>query len=168
MKTWMLLTGLAFAAALGLTIAQNPPAQPQPQSRPTIAQVLAADPEFSTLLRALQAAGLEETLSEPGPLTLLAPTNAAFEKVPPTLMEQLMANRPVLAEVLRNHMAQSRLSAQEVAAEPTLPTLAGSQLPVVASSNTLKVGPATVTRPDLPAANGVIHVIDTVILPRSN
>jgi len=120
--------------------------------------------KFSTLLKAVEAAGLVEALSGEGPLTLFAPTDEAFAKLPAGTLDALLADKAKLTAVLTYHVASGKLTADKVAAMKTIPSLQGSPIPVDASTG-VKVDGASVVMADVLAANGVIHVIDTVILP---
>ncbi|MDX1935377.1 MAG: fasciclin domain-containing protein [Capsulimonadales bacterium] len=133
---------------------------------PTLA---AKDPQFSTLVRLLQAADLTETLKQPGPFTVLAPTNEAFEKLPQTQRDDLLKpeNRAMLRRVLLFHVTRGKMTAADVgrlAVGTRGPTLAGDEL-TVTSTEPLKINGAMVVRTDINADNGVIHVIDTVLMP---
>jgi uncharacterized surface protein with fasciclin (FAS1) repeats len=123
---------------------------------------------FGTLLAAAQAAGLAETLADGGPFTVLAPTDAAFAKLPKGTVEELLKpeNKEKLAGVLKLHVVQGRVYADQVAKLAEVETLAGSKLPVVATRDGVTIGGAQVAKADVEARNGVIHVIDTVILPK--
>ncbi|WP_180970072.1 fasciclin domain-containing protein [Deinococcus planocerae] len=133
----------------------------------TIAAVVSNDPNFSTLLSAVQAAGLTQTLAGPGPFTVFAPTNAAFAKVPADQLQALLNNPAQLRAVLLYHVVPGRVTSAQVAGLSSATTAQGGTLTVSASGGTVRINDATVTRADVPASNGVIHVIDTVLLPPS-
>ncbi len=136
----------------------------------TIVEVAAGNPDFSVLVEAVQAAGLAETLSGPGPFTVLAPTNAAFESALGALgltKEELLAS-PALADILTYHVLEGDVGSSDIAAEPTRPTVQGEPVEIAADGGTVTVnGAAKVVTADVPASNGVIHVIDAVLLPPS-
>ncbi|WP_161884198.1 fasciclin domain-containing protein [Deinococcus alpinitundrae] len=131
----------------------------------TIAAIVSNDPNFSTLLAAVQAAGLTQTLSGAGPFTVFAPTNAAFAKVPAAQLQALLANPAQLRAVLLYHVVPGRVTAAQVSSLTSAKTANGASLTVNASGGTVKINDATVTKADLRASNGIIHVIDTVLLP---
>nr|WP_216320284.1 fasciclin domain-containing protein [Deinococcus aestuarii] len=133
----------------------------------TIAAVVSNDPNFSTLLSAVQAAGLTQTLAGPGPFTVFAPTNAAFAKVPADQLQALLNNPAQLRAVLLYHVVPGRVTSAQVAGLSSATTAQGGTLTVSASGGTVRINDATVTQADVPASNGVIHVIDTVLLPPS-
>lgn len=133
----------------------------------TIAAAVANNPDFSTLLAAVQAAGLTQTLAGPGPYTVFAPTNAAFAKVPADQLQALLNNPAQLRAVLLYHVVPGRVTSAQVAGLTSATTAQGGTLTVSASGGTVQINDATVTQADLAASNGIIHVIDTVLLPPS-
>ncbi len=122
---------------------------------------------FQTLLAAAQAAGLAETLATGGPFTLLAPTDEAFAKLPKGTLESLLEpeNKAKLAGILKAHVIQGRVFSDQVAGLSKAATLGGVELPVQADGGAIRIGGARVQKADLQAKNGVVHVIDTVIVP---
>ena len=122
---------------------------------------------LTTLVAAVQAADLVETLSGPGPFTVFAPTNAAFGELPEGTVETLTqpANKGQLTSLLTYHVVPGRLSASDLSDGQTLTTVNGAQLRVTKQNGTVMVGGATVTQADVYASNGVAHVIDTVLMP---
>ena len=135
--------------------------------------------DHTTLVAAVKAAGLVETLQGKGPFTVFAPTNAAFTKLPSGTVDTLLKpeNKAQLTGVLTYHVVAGRMTAQDLAAKvkegggkATLKTVQGETLTVTPSGNTLTVtdrkgGKSTVTIADVMQSNGVIHVVDTVLLP---
>jgi len=122
--------------------------------------------DFNTLATALTAAGLVETLKGPGPFTVFAPTDAAFAKVPKETLDKLLADKAALTRVLTYHVLAGKVMAADV--KPgDVTTVEGSSITVAADGGKVKVDNATVTATDVRADNGVIHVIDNVILPKS-
>lgn len=119
---------------------------------------------FTTLVQAVQAAGLVETLKGAGPFTVFAPTDAAFAKIPPETLQGLLADKEALTKVLTYHVVPGKVMAADVAALETAATVEGSEIAIDTSSG-VKVDEATVVATDIEASNGVIHVIDTVIMP---
>jgi uncharacterized surface protein with fasciclin (FAS1) repeats len=122
---------------------------------------------FQTLLAAAQAAGLAETLATGGPFTLLAPNDEAFAKLPKGTLESLLepANKAKLAGILKAHVIQGRVFSDQVAGLSKAATLGGAELAIQAGEGALRIGGARVLKADLQARNGVVHVIDTVIVP---
>ena len=132
----------------------------------TVGEVLARDGNFSVFVRALDTAGLGGTLAGPGPYTVFAPTDEAFSRVPETAMEELFDDPEViLAETLLYHMAPGRYTAAGIAANDTVPTVQGSPIAVDSVGGEVTVNGAELLRTDIPAANGVIHAIDAVMIP---
>ena len=134
----------------------------------TILDTLAADPEFSTLVSAVQAAGLESTLAGEGPFTVFAPTNAAFDAVAPEELDALLADPVALQAVLLNHVVAGEYMAADVATLPSVTTMQMEDVTIAADdAGGVTVGDATVVQPDISAANGVVHAIDAIILPQA-
>ncbi len=119
---------------------------------------------FKTLLTAIEAAGLTDTLRGPGPFTVFAPTDEAFAKIPKADLAALLANKAKLAEVLKYHVVSGKVMASDVVKLKEAQTVAGKSVRID-TSNGVKVNDAKVIKTDIPASNGVIHVIDTVIMP---
>ena len=119
---------------------------------------------FKTLATALQAAGLVDTLKGPGPFTVFAPTDAAFAKIPKADLDALLADKAKLTAVLTYHVVAGNVMAKDVKAGP-VKTVQGSDINVTTSGGVM-VNNAKVTATDIVADNGVIHVIDTVLLPK--
>ncbi len=127
----------------------------------------AAAGDFGTLLAAAQAAGLAETLADGGPFTVFAPTDAAFAALPEGTVESLLRpeNKDELARILTYHVVSGRVYADQVVEAAHVATLEGGALDVDANEHGVRIGGASVVAADIQAANGVIHVIDTVLLP---
>ena len=123
--------------------------------------------EFHTLLKAVDAAGLTSTLEGPGPFTLFAPTDAAFARLPAGTVEDLLKpeNKEKLRSILTYHVVPGEITAEQVVKMKELKTVNGKMLPVQAMNGKVMVGGATVTGTDIRASNGIIHVIDTVLMP---
>lgn len=130
-----------------------------------IVEVASADEQFSTLVTAIQTAGLVDTLSGDGPFTVFAPTNAAFEKLPAGTLEDLLSKPEELKKVLTYHVVSGEVYAKDVVKLTEATTVNGKVAPVTVDGDTVKVGNATVTKTDIKTSNGVIHVIDTVLIP---
>jgi uncharacterized surface protein with fasciclin (FAS1) repeats len=123
-------------------------------------------PDLSTLVEAVSAAGLVETLEEPGPYTVFAPTNRAFEALGGTLDTLLEPkNKAELAEVLTYHVVPGKLTSSELRDGQMLKTVQGGTLEVQIADGEVTVNGAKVMTPDVEASNGVVHVIDEVLIP---
>jgi uncharacterized surface protein with fasciclin (FAS1) repeats len=120
---------------------------------------------FKTLASALQAAGLVETLKGKGPFTVFAPTDEAFAKIPKADLDALLKDKAKLTRVLTYHVVPGKVMAGDVAGLKEAKTVEGQSLKIDTSSG-VKVDGANVVKTDIEASNGVIHVIDSVILPR--
>jgi uncharacterized surface protein with fasciclin (FAS1) repeats len=123
---------------------------------------------FKTLAAALQAAGLVETLKGPGPFTVFAPTDEAFAKLPAGTVENLLKpeNKAQLQAVLTYHVVAGKVMAAQVTKMNSAKTVQGQSVRIQVTDGKVKVDNATVVTADVAASNGVIHVIDTVILPK--
>ena len=123
--------------------------------------------EFKTLAAALTAAGLVDTLKGAGPFTVFAPTDEAFAKLPAGTVENLLKpeNKQQLTDILTYHVVAGKVMAADVAGLDEAKSVNGKMIDVEAAGGSVKVNGATVTTADVAASNGVIHVIDTVILP---
>jgi len=129
-----------------------------------IVDTAAAAGSFKTLAAALQAAGLVDTLKGPGPFTVFAPTDEAFAKIPKDQLDALLKDKAKLTAVLTYHVVPGKVLAKDVKAGP-VKTVQGSSL-TVSTMGGVKVDAANVVKTDVMADNGVIHVIDSVILPK--
>jgi transforming growth factor-beta-induced protein len=173
----MLVTGIAGALVLSACAA---PATPAPTSTPVptapppteapapdIVDTAVAAGTFTTLAAALEAAGLVETLKGEGPFTVFAPTDEAFAKLDKALLDDLLKpeNKETLVAILTYHVVPGKVTAADVVNLPSAKTVQGEEVTIKVDGNTVMVNDAKVTQTDIPARNGVIHVIDTVILP---
>ena len=120
---------------------------------------------FQTLVTAIEAAGLVETLKSPGAFTVFAPTDEAFGKLPAGTIDLLLKDIPELKKIITYHVVSGGAIATDLIKLDSVTTLEGFKLKLDASEGNLKVGNAKVITPDLAADNGVIHAIDTVLLP---
>ena len=138
----------------------------QPASASDILSTAAAAGNFQTLISAVDAAGLRETLSGPGPFTVFAPTDEAFAALPEGAIANLLLpeNREQLTAVLTYHVASGRVTSADVAGMGSVPSLQGGQL-AVDTSQGVKINQANVIQADIEASNGVIHAIDAVLMP---
>jgi len=141
------------------------PATPPPAAAKTIVEVATEAGSFKTLLAAVTAAGLVETLSGPGPFTVFAPTDEAFAKIPKADLDALLADKAKLTAVLTYHVVPGKVMAKDVGALKTAKTVQGGEVAIDTTSG-VKIDAATVVKADIEASNGVIHVIDTVLMPK--
>lgn len=134
-----------------------------------IVDVAAGNPDFSTLVAAVKAAGLVDALKGDGPLTVFAPTNAAFAKLPAGTVETLLKpeNKAQLVDILTYHVVAGKVMAADVVKVSSATTLQGQDVAVKVSYGTVSINGSKVTATDIGASNGVIHVIDTVLMPES-
>jgi len=155
-----LVTGSGPAAAIQ-------PAPQKPASQKDIVSTAVAAGSFKTLAAALQAAGLVDILKGPGPFTVFAPTDAAFAKLPAGTVETLLKpeNKGRLTAILTYHVVSGRVLASQVAGMSSATTVNGKSLAIRSEGGTVTVGGAEVVGADILCSNGVIHVIDTVLLP---
>ena len=141
-----------------------------PAAAADIVETAVSNGSFKTLTAALQAAGLVETLKGKGPYTVFAPTDEAFKKLPAGTVETLLKpeNKAQLQKVLTYHVVSGNVMSGDLKGKTTsAKTVEGSAVRIDASGNTVKVDDAVVTQADVNASNGVIHVIDSVIMPKS-
>ena len=131
----------------------------------TIAQTAAASGQFSTLTTLLKKAGLVSTLGRPGPYTVFAPTNAAFAKVPKQTVDALLADKAKLRAVLLYHVVPGKVTAAKVVKLSSAKTANGERVRIRVRGSTVYVNGAKVTKADVMATNGVIHVVDRVLVP---
>jgi uncharacterized surface protein with fasciclin (FAS1) repeats len=130
---------------------------------PDIVDIAVGNENFTTLVTAVKAADLVETLKSPGPFTVFAPTDAAFAKLPPGTITTLVQNIPQLTRILCYHVVPGKLMKADLAKLGSVVSVEGSPIPIDCSDG-FEVKNATVVIEDIEADNGVIHVIDTVIL----
>ncbi len=159
-------TKAALAAAL-LSLAITLPAQAgaNKASLPDVVDTAVAAGNFKTLATALQAAGLVETLKGPGPFTVFAPTDEAFAKLPAGTLETLLKDKQRLTSILTYHVVAGQVMAADVVKMTAAKTVQGGNLSI-RSDKGVTVDGANVVKTDIQARNGVIHVIDAVILPK--
>lgn len=130
---------------------------------PDIVDIAVSAGGFETLVAAVQAAGLVEALKSPGPFTVFAPNDAAFAKLPPGTITTLVQNPPQLGRILKFHVAAGKYTQADLAQVSSLTSLEGSPIPIDCSEG-FEVKNATVVAADIEASNGIIHVLDNVIL----
>ena len=143
--------------------------EPMPEPAMTIVDV-AVGGGFNTLVAAVQAAGLVETLSGDGPFTVFAPTDEAFAKLPAGTVESLLepGNKDQLISILTYHVVSGRVTSDQVVGLSKAATVQGSDLDIMVDNGAVMINDATVTTVDVEASNGIIHVIDSVLLPPAN
>lgn len=155
---------IAMVAASGSLFAQEPKAKAA-----DIVDVAAGNKDFSTLVAAVKAAGLVDTLKGAGPFTVFAPTNAAFEKLPKGTVETLLKpeNKAKLVAILTYHVVGAKVMAADVVKLSEAKTVQGTNVQIsVKDGNVMLNGTTKVVKTDIATANGVIHVIDSVLMPK--
>jgi uncharacterized surface protein with fasciclin (FAS1) repeats len=152
-RSWLLgLLALSLAGCASMEPPKN------------VAQVIAADPDLSTLNKLINDAGLTQTLSGAGPFTIFAPNNAAFKNVPAKTLDELAKNKQLLTETLTFHVLPVNATAADVK-QGNVKTVNGANVALARSGSFVTVEDAMVTKADLKATNGTVHVIDRVLLP---
>jgi uncharacterized surface protein with fasciclin (FAS1) repeats len=154
---------LALAAVLVAAAASA--ATAQTRANANIVQTAVAAGQFKTLTKLLTRAGLVSTLQQPGPYTVFAPTDAAFKKVPKATLNALLHNRAKLKAVLLYHVVSGNVTAADVVKLSSAKTLNGKSVRIRIAGMNVFVNSAKVTKPDVAASNGVIHVINRVLIP---
>ncbi|HMM33442.1 MAG TPA: fasciclin domain-containing protein [Thermoanaerobaculia bacterium] len=155
----------ASAAALLLAVAVAAPVRADHHQGKDIVDTAVAAGSFSTLATALKAAGLVETLKGKGPFTVFAPTDDAFKKLPAGTLEKLLADKAQLTKVLTYHVVAGKVMAADVVKLSEAKTVEGSAVKIAVKDGKVKLNGANVVKTDVGASNGVIHVLDAVILP---
>ena len=170
---------LVFASIAAVTASLVPPASADsscssgsmknivyaPEGKKDIVDTAVAAGNFKTLVAAVQQAGLVETLKGEGPFTVFAPTDEAFAKIPKATLDALLKDKAKLTQVLTYHVVAGNVMAKDVVKLKSAKTVNGQSLSISATKNGVRVGSAKVVKTDIAASNGVIHVIDTVLLP---
>jgi uncharacterized surface protein with fasciclin (FAS1) repeats len=151
---------IAVAAAQSTATPSTVPAASQ-----NIVEIAASNPDFSTLVSAVTAAGLGSTLSGTGPFTVFAPTNEAFAKIPAAQLQAILADKAQLTKILTYHVIPAKVLARDLKKKQNVATVEGAKVKILKSKKGATIGGANITQTDIPASNGVIHVIDTVLLP---
>ena len=163
------LAGIAAAGALlTVSLGNSPGAAAAPAARQNIIGTAASAGQFKTLLSLVKQAGLVGALSGSGPLTVFAPTDAAFKRIPEATLQQLARNPKALRRVLLYHVVKGDVTAARVVKLTSTKTLAGPKISIqVRGGSVFLNGSTKVVKTDLPASNGTIHVINKVLLPPS-
>ena len=164
-KLQLLVAALVCAALVGSFVV--PRALAAESAKKDIVDTAVAAGNFKTLAAALKAAGLVDTLKGAGPFTVFAPTDEAFAKLPAGTVEDLLKpeNKGKLAAILTYHVVPAKAMAKDVTGMKTAKTVNGKDLNLKVDGDKVMINTATVTKADIEASNGVIHVIDTVLLP---
>ena len=157
---------IALAAVAALSLSALAPVVSAKPAQRNIVQTAVAAGQFKTLTKLLKEAGLARALQAKGPYTVFAPTDAAFAKVPKARLAALAKDKAKLRAVLLYHVAKGKLTAAKVVKLHSVKTLNGQSLKVRVSHGTVTVGGARVITADIGASNGVIHVINKVLIPR--
>ena len=161
----------AVVAALGLFVAacggdaEETTTTTAPAALMDIVDTAVAAGSFTTLVTAVQAAGLVDTLKGEGPFTVFAPTDAAFAALPEGTLESLLADIPALTDILLYHVVPGKVMAADVMSLTSATTAQGSDLAILVEDGKVMINGATVITTDIEASNGVIHVIDAVLVP---
>ncbi|MBV9885721.1 MAG: fasciclin domain-containing protein [Acidobacteria bacterium] len=156
-----------FAAALLFTLTTATYANPKPKSQDIVDTAVAAG-SFKTLVAALKAAGLVDTLKGKGPFTVFAPADEAFAKLPAGTVDELLKpeNKQKLTAILTYHVVAGKVTAAQAMKLTSAKTVNGESLNISTEGGTVKINDAAVTKADIMCSNGVIHVIDTVLMPK--
>jgi uncharacterized surface protein with fasciclin (FAS1) repeats len=159
------LISLAIAALPAIAGAQN---MSMPMPTQNIVETAESAGQFTTLVTALKAAGLVKTLEGTGPFTVFAPTDAAFAKLPAGTVDDLLKpkNKKKLTAILTYHVVAGDVTAADVMKMTSAKTLNGESVTISVNGSVVKINDATVVKADVAASNGVIHVIDTVLMPK--
>ena len=161
-----MVTRFAIATAITLILFTTGVAIAGPTSSDdNIVEIAVAAGNFQTLVAAVQAAGLAETLSGPGPFTVFAPTDEAFAKLPEGTIEALLADTEKLGSILTYHVVPGKVMARDVVNLTKAATANGQDVQIKVRDGKVLINDAMVIVTDIEASNGVIHVIDTVIMP---
>ena len=166
MKTLKTLMALSLIAAAPVAAQNYGSAESKKAETKNIVETAVAAGSFKTLAAALQAAGLVETLSGKGPFTVFAPTDEAFAKLPAGTVEALLKDKQKLTAILTYHVVAGNVPSSEVVKLTSAKTVNGQDVKIQVMDGKVMVNNAHVVKADVKANNGVIHVIDTVILPK--
>ncbi len=158
-----MIRALTFAFAAVIAVASTP-ARAEPT--PDIVDTAVAAGNFKTLVTALKAAGLVETLKGKGPFTVFAPTDEAFAKLPKGTLDALLKDKKKLTAILTYHVVPGRVMAADVVKLSHAKTVNGQSVEIHAHDGTVTIDDATVVKADIETSNGIIHVIDKVLMPK--
>jgi uncharacterized surface protein with fasciclin (FAS1) repeats len=161
-----LFAGLVLAAIVAFGMTTNSASANDHHEQKDIVDTAVAAGSFKTLAAALQAAGLVETLKGKGPFTVFAPTDEAFAKLPAGTVEALLKDKEKLTKILLYHVVSGNVMAKDVVKLKSAKTVQGSSVTINAKGGKVMIDNANVIKADIATSNGVIHVIDSVILPK--
>ena len=154
---------IVVAASIALVLACAGPAVAQQKD---VVDTAIAAGNFKSLVAAVQAADLVGVLKGPGPYTVFAPTDEAFAKIPKADLDALLKDKAKLAKVLQHHVFAGNADSKDLAMLKDLSVADGGRLPIEAGKGTLKIAGANVVKADITVSNGIIHVIDKVLIPK--
>lgn len=160
-----LTSSLALATALLIGSAAPASAQYNDMNEKNIVETAVEAGSFNTLATALEAAGLVETLANGGPFTVFAPTDEAFAKLPEGTLDALLQDKERLTAILTYHVVPGKVTSAQVVGLDSAETVNGEEISISVVDGSVMIDNATVTQTDIEASNGIIHVIDSVILP---
>ncbi len=164
----LILASLLFIGCFGKDDKGNSnPMQTETEPKSSVVEIAQSNPEFSTLVQAISAAGLAETLAEEGPFTVFAPTNSAFEALPAGTVESLLEDpEGALTQILLYHVVSGKVSSDQVVNLTEAPTINGEKINIKVENGAVILNDnIRVTSVDIEASNGTIHVIDAVLIP---
>ena len=161
MKTLLALLTIAAVAIAAL----GPAASARPSEQATVVETAVAAGQFKTLAMLLKRAGLVATLQQAGPYTVFAPTDAAFNKVPKSTLKALLNDKAKLRAVLLYHVVAGKVTAAKVVKLPAAKTANGKSIRIRVDGSSVFANSSKVTKADVMASNGVIHVINRVLIP---
>jgi uncharacterized surface protein with fasciclin (FAS1) repeats len=141
------------------------PAAPEQKMKDIVDTAVSAG-GFNILVTAVKAAGLVDALKGAGPLTVFAPNDAAFKKLPAGTLDAVLKDKQKLTDILKYHVVSGKIMAADVVKQRSLKTLEGKPLSVDTSGGKVMINNAQVIKADIPCSNGVIHVIDSVLIPK--
>ena len=156
---------LVLAVGLALLTVAVPRAGAPSQAKDIVDTAIAAG-TFKSLVAAVQAADLVKQLKAPGPYTVFAPTDEAFAKIPKADLDALLKDKPRLHKVLTHHVFAGNANSSDLAMLKDLSVASGGRLPIQTGKGVFKIGGANVIKADVAASNGLIHVIDAVLIPK--
>lgn len=163
--TRLMMIALAAAGAVTASIALAAKPEEKTEAKKDIVDTAVATKDFKTLVTAVKAAGLVDVLKDKGPYTLFAPTDEAFSKIPKEKLEALLKDKKALGDVLKYHVVPDKVLAADVVKLDSATTVLGKSLKIVVKDDKVKVNDANVIKTDIHCKNGVIHIIDAVLLP---
>ncbi|HZI29306.1 MAG TPA: fasciclin domain-containing protein [Gemmatimonadaceae bacterium] len=159
-------SALKYLSMAAIVVAAAPLSAQESRATKDIVETAVAAGSFKTLIAAVEAAGLVETLKGKGPFTVFAPTDEAFAKLPAGTVEALLKDKAKLAAILTYHVVSGDVRAAQAMKLSSAKTVNGQSLKIVTKNGVVMIDNAKVVKADIAASNGVIHVIDTVVLPK--